>query len=66
MSADQQRLLRQLEGRMRQCLAVADIRRQLTQTGMTDADVWAFQCTVRRRIRAERAGRHHNAQEAAA
>ncbi|MER7806123.1 hypothetical protein [Streptomyces sp900116325] len=57
MSADQRRLLRQLEGRMRQCLAITDIRRQLTQTGMTADDIWAFERTVRRQIRAERAGR---------
>lgn len=58
MSArDQQRLLRQLEGHMRQCKGRADIRRQLTQAGMTEGDIWAFECTVRRQIREERAGR---------
>lgn len=60
MSADQKRLLRQLEGHMRQDKARADIRWQLKQTGMTDDDIWAFELTVRRLIRAERAGRHLN------
>lgn len=50
---------------MRQCKARTDIRWQLTQAGMTEDDIWRFECTVRRRIREERAARHHNAQEAA-
>ncbi|MEE1812637.1 hypothetical protein [Streptomyces sp. BE133] len=65
MSVDQQRLLRQLEGCIRRCRAKTDIRWQLTQTGMTTDDMWAFERTVRRQIREERAGRHINAQEAA-
>jgi hypothetical protein len=65
-SAEQQRLLRQLEGHMRQCKARTDIRWQLTQAGMTADDIWRFECTVRRRIREERTARTLNAQEAAA
>ena len=65
VSADRQRLLRQLEGHMRQCKARTDIRRQLTQAGMTEDEVWRFECTVRRRIREERAARTLTAQEAA-
>ncbi|MFE7395682.1 hypothetical protein [Streptomyces sp. NPDC057557] len=57
MSADQQRLLRQLEGCMRQCRARSDIRWQLAQAGMTTDDIWAFERTVRRQIREERTGR---------
>ncbi|WP_406325857.1 hypothetical protein OG784_13005 [Streptomyces sp. NBC_01617] len=58
MSArDQQRLLRQLEGHMRQCKGRADIRRELAQTGMTEGDIWAFECTVRHQIREERTQR---------
>ncbi|WP_030975211.1 hypothetical protein [Streptomyces sp. NRRL S-1824] len=58
MSArDQQRLLRQLEGHMRQCRARADIRRELTQAGMTADDIWKFECAVRRQIREERTQR---------
>lgn len=65
MSADQQRLLRQLESCLRSERAKSDICWQLTQTGMTTDDIWAFQRTVRRRIREERAVRHLSAQEAA-
>jgi hypothetical protein len=60
MSADRQRLLRQLEARTRnnsQGERLSDIRWQLTQTGMTDIDVRAIERTIRRRIREERAGR---------
>lgn len=60
MTAPQQQLLRRLEARLRNsCHAepLADIRWQLTQTGMTDVDVRAFERTVRHTIRAERAGR---------
>jgi hypothetical protein len=57
MSADRRTLLRQLEGQMRLGRAVTDIRWQLTRTGMTTDEVWAFQVTVRRQIREERAGR---------
>lgn len=60
MSADRQRLLRQLEGRLRNGNrgdSLRDIRRQLTQTGMTPDDVWAFELGIRRRIREERARR---------
>jgi hypothetical protein len=49
-------LIRQLEGRMRQCLAITEIRRQLTQTGMTADEIWAVELPIRRRIREERAG----------
>lgn len=66
MSADRQRLLRQLEGCIRRCRAKTDICWQLTQTGMTTDDIWAFERTVRRQIRAERAVRHLNTQETAA
>lgn len=65
MSADQQRLLRQLEGCLRRGRAKTDICWQLTQAGMTADDIWKFECTVRRRIRKERAARTLNAQEAA-
>lgn len=51
------RLLRQLEGRLRQCGAITDIRWQLIQTGMTKDEVWAAELPIRRRIREERAGR---------
>ncbi|MFB7312928.1 hypothetical protein [Streptomyces sp. NPDC056192] len=64
-AADQQRLLRQLEGCLRRGRAKSDICWELTQTGMTSDEIWKFECTVRRRIREERAVRHHHAQEAA-
>lgn len=65
VSADQRRLLRQLEACLRQRNAAADIRQQLTQAGMAEDDIWRFECTVRRRIREERSSRNLNAQEAA-
>lgn len=53
----QQTLIRQLEGQLRQCGAITDIRWQLTQTGMTKDEVWAVELPIRRQIRSERAGR---------
>ncbi|MEU9014290.1 hypothetical protein AB0D12_31875 [Streptomyces sp. NPDC048479] len=53
-------LLRQFEARLRGCGrgdTLSDLRRRLTQTGMTGDQVWALELTIRRRIRDERAAR---------
>ncbi|MCX5253559.1 hypothetical protein OOK27_05150 [Streptomyces canus] len=52
-----QQLIRQLEGHLRKSIAITDIRRQLTQTGMPADEIWAIELPIRRRIREERAGR---------
>jgi hypothetical protein len=57
MSAEQKQLLRQLEGHMRQGRAVTDTRWHLTRTGMTEERIFAFERTIRHRIREERTGR---------
>jgi len=60
MTADRQALLRQLEGRLRNCWRgepLADTRWKLTQTGMTPDDMSAFEDNVRQQLREERAPR---------
>jgi hypothetical protein len=60
MSAEQRRLVRQLEGRLRNAWhgqPLRDIRWQLTQTGMTTADIDAVERPIRRTIRTERTRR---------
>lgn len=60
MTAEQRRLVRQLEGRLRNAWhgqPLRDTRWQLTQTGMTPDDIETVERPIRRTIRTERMGR---------
>lgn len=59
MTAEQRRLVRQLEARLRNAWSaqpLRDTRWQLTQTGMTPDDIDAIERPIRRTIHTERTG----------
>lgn len=51
----QRHLTRQLEKALRKSNGVRDARWQLTQSGLTEDQVWDIELPIRRRIRSERA-----------
>lgn len=55
LTGQQRGAIRQLEKALRKSNGVRDARWQLTQSGLTEDQVWAIELPIRRRIRSERA-----------